>query len=130
MSYHIHVCDDEPHIVLAVSSKFAKAGFHVTTANDGQAAWESIQRQPPQLLITDLQMPRLDGLGLIKRLRETPELRDLPVILLTAKGFELEEEIRNEYGVEHVRCKPFSPRELVALANTLLGASATVANSE
>ena len=91
MSYRIHVCDDEPHIVLAVSLKFSKAGFQVSTANDGQAAWESIQRQPPQLLITDLQMPRLDGLGLIKRLRADPVLHELPVILLTAKGFELEE---------------------------------------
>ena len=131
MSYHIHVCDDEPHIVLAVSLKFSKAGFQVTSANDGQAAWESIQRQPPQMLITDLQMPRLDGLGLIKRLRADPVLHDLPVILLTAKGFELEEdEIRNEYGVSHVLCKPFSPRELVALANTLLEASAAAKHSE
>lgn len=131
MTYRIHVCDDEPHIVLAVSLKFSKAGFQVTTANDGQAAWESIQRDPPQLLITDLQMPRLDGLGLIKRLREHPQLHDLPVILLTAKGFELEEdEIRHEYGVRHVLCKPFSPRELIALANTLLGVPAAEANSE
>ena len=131
MSYRIHICDDEPHIVLAVSLKFSKAGFQVTSASDGQAAWESIQRQPPQLLITDLQMPRLDGLGLIKRLRADPALHDLPVILLTAKGFELEEdELRHEYGVNHVLCKPFSPRELVALANTLLEASTTVSNSE
>ena len=131
MAYRIHVCDDEPHIVLAVSLKFSKAGFQVTSANDGQAAWESIQREPPQLLITDLQMPRLDGLGLIKRLRAHPELHDLPVILLTAKGYELEEdEIRNEYGVQHVLCKPFSPRELVALVNSLLGASASEANPE
>ncbi|MBC7821804.1 MAG: response regulator [Planctomycetaceae bacterium] len=129
MSYRIHVCDDEPHIVLAVSLKFSKAGFQVTTANDGQAAWESIQADPPQLLITDLQMPRLDGLGLIKRLRSQPELHDLPVILLTAKGFELDEdELRNEYGVNHVRCKPFSPRELVALANSLLGVTVAVAD--
>ncbi len=131
MAYRIHVCDDEPHIVLAVSLKFSKAGFQVTSANDGQAAWESILREPPQLLITDLQMPRLDGLALIKRLRAHPDLHDLPVILLTAKGFELEEdEIRNEYGVQHVICKPFSPRELVALANKLLGVPAAEAKSE
>lgn len=129
MSYRVHVCDDEPHIVLAVSLKFSKAGFQVTTANDGQAAWESIQADPPQLLITDLQMPRLDGLALIKRLRAQPEFHDLPVILLTAKGFELEEdELRNDFGVNHVRCKPFSPRELVALANSLLGADVAVAD--
>lgn len=124
MSFHVHVCDDEPHIVLAVSLKFSKAGFQVTSDNNGQSAWESIERDPPQLLITDLQMPLLDGLGLVKRMRSHPKLKDIPVILLTAKGFELdEEELRTEYGVQQVLCKPFSPRELVSVANSLLGAA-------
>lgn len=118
----MHVCDDEPHIVLAVSLKFAKAGFRVTSDNNGQSAWESILRDPPQLLITDLQMPLLDGLGLIKKVRAHAELKEIPVILLTAKGFELDEaELQDEYGVQHIICKPFSPRELVAIANSLLG---------
>lgn len=122
MSHHIHVCDDEPHIVLAVSLKFSKAGFRVTSDNNGQSAWESILRDPPQLLITDLQMPLLDGLGLIKKIRAHAELKDIPVILLTAKGFELDEaELQDEYGVQHIISKPFSPRELVAIANSLLG---------
>ena len=125
MSHHIHVCDDEPHIVLAVSLKFSKAGFQVTSDNNGQSAWESILRDPPQLVITDLQMPRLDGLGLIKNMRSHPDLKDIPVILLTAKGFELDEdELRTEYGVQQVLCKPFSPRELVSVANSLLAAAA------
>lgn len=124
MSHHIHVCDDEPHIVLAVSLKFSKAGFRVTTDNNGQSAWESILLDPPELVITDLQMPRLDGLGLIKQMRSHPDLKDIPVILLTAKGFELdEEELRTERGVQQVLCKPFSPRELVSVANTLLAAA-------
>ena len=118
----MHVCDDEPHIVLAVSLKFAKAGFRVTSDNNGQSAWESILRDPPQLLITDLQMPLLDGLGLIKKMRAHAELKEIPVILLTAKGFELDEaELQGEYGVQHIIPKPFSPRELVAIANSLLG---------
>mgnify|MGYP003390056141 CR=1 FL=1 len=122
MCHHVHVCDDEPHIVLAVSLKFSKAGFRVTSDNNGQSAWESILRDPPQLLITDLQMPRLDGLGLIKKMRSHPDLKDISVILLTAKGFELEEdELRTEYGLQQVICKPFSPRELVSIANSLLG---------
>ena len=127
MSHHIHVCDDEPHIVLAVSLKFSKAGFQVTSDNNGQSAWESIQRDPPHLVITDLQMPRLDGLGLVKQMRSHPDLKDIPVILLTAKGYELdEEELRVENGVQQVLCKPFSPRELVAIAKSLL--EAAVAN--
>lgn len=122
MTHHIHVCDDESHIVLAVSLKFSKAGFRVTSASNGQSAWESIQRDPPELLIADLQMPLLDGLGLIQKMRSHPELKDVPVILLTAKGFELdEEELLIEFGVREVLPKPFSPRHLVAVANSLLG---------
>lgn len=121
MSFHVHVCDDEPHIVLAVSLKFSKAGFRVTSDNNGQSAWESLQRDPPQLVITDLQMPLVDGLGLVKQMRAHPALKDIPVILLTAKGFELdEEELRTEYSVQQVLCKPFSPRELISIANRLL----------
>ena len=126
MSYHIHVCDDEPHIVLAVSLKFTKSGFRVTSDNNGESAWESILRDPPQLVVTDLQMPRMDGLELIQRMRSDPNLKDIPVILLTAKGFELDEdELRSEYRIQQVLPKPFSPRELVAIANSLLEAALT-----
>lgn len=126
MSHHVHVCDDEPHIVLAVSLKFSKASFRVTSDNNGQVAWDSILRDPPQLVVTDLQMPLLDGLGLIKQMRSHPDSKDIPVILLTAKGYELdEEELRVEYGVQQVLCKPFSPRELVSIANSLLETEVT-----
>lgn len=129
MSHHIHCCDDEPHILLAVSLKFSKAGFRVTTDGDGQAAWESIQRERPQLLITDLQMPRMGGLELIRRIRATPELHDLPVILLTAKGLEVDnDELFEKFGISEVICKPFSPRELVERAKTLISESATAAH--
>ena len=101
MSYRIHVCDDEPHIVLAVSLKFSKAGFQVTTVKDGQAAWEAIQCQPPQLLITDLQMPRLDGLGLVKRLRADPALHNLlKVCGLTESGQKLFEITRLDHHLD------------------------------
>lgn len=124
MSYHIHVCDDEPHIVLAISLKFSKSGFRVTSDNNGQSAWESILRDPPQLLITDLQMPGLNGLELIKVMRSNENMKDIPVILLTAKSFELDDdELRNDHGVQQVLPKPFSPRELVAAANSLLEAA-------
>ena len=127
MSLSIHVCDDEPHIVLAVSLKFRKAGFDVTTAADGQAAWEIIQQARPQVVISDLQMPRMDGLGLVQKMRSDPVFQSVPVILLTAKGFELNaEELRDEFGVQAVICKPFSPRQLLALVQSLLGVTATV----
>ena len=127
MSCRLHVCDDEPHIVLAVSLKFSKAGFEVSSAADGQAAWEVIQQVRPQIVISDLQMPKMDGLDLVRKMRSEPDFHDIPVILLTAKGYELdEEELRQEFGIQAVICKPFSPRELLHLVQSLLGVSAVV----
>jgi DNA-binding response OmpR family regulator len=66
MSHRILVCDDESHITLAVSMKLKRAGYVVQTAADGVAAWEIILRDTPDLLLTDCQMPRLDGIGLCR----------------------------------------------------------------
>lgn len=114
MSVRVLLCDDEIHILRAAEFKIARAGFDVRCAADGQDAWEAIQEERPDILITDFQMPRLDGLGLIRRLREEPSTRDLPVIMLTAKGFEVSpQELAENLGVLAVLGKPFSPRELL-----------------
>jgi DNA-binding response OmpR family regulator len=121
MSHRILVCDDESHITLAVSMKLTRAGYQVVTASDGQAAWEIIQRDPPDLLLTDCQMPRLDGLGLCRLIRQNEATRHLPILMLTAKGYELDTEmIHGELGIAELIVKPFSPRELVqTVASTL-----------
>ena len=122
MGVRIIVCDDESHITRAVQMKLSKAGFDVETACDGEVAWEAIQRDPPELLITDYQMPRLDGLGLCRRLRSELSTHELPIILLTAKGFELDiEQMKSELRITSVVVKPFSPRELLALVQESLG---------
>ena len=85
-----------------------------TAQHNGLEAWEEIQRQKPDVLITDCQMPRLDGMELCRRIRECPETRDLPVLMLTAKGYELSSrELTEQLGVLAVIAKPFSPRELL-----------------
>jgi CheY-like chemotaxis protein len=114
------MCDDEIHILRAAEFKIARAGFQVRCASDGQAAWEAIQEERPDMLITDFQMPRLDGLGLIQKLRQDPATRDLPVIVLTAKGFEVsQQELADKWGVIAVLGKPFSPRELLRLVEEI-----------
>ncbi|HWB11117.1 MAG TPA: response regulator [Pirellulales bacterium] len=119
MSVKILLCDDEVHIVRAAEFKLARAGYDVRCAADGQEAWEIIQQDPPDLLITDLQMPRLGGLQLIERLRQRPDTNGLPVIVLTAKGFELKpQELAERWGVLAVVGKPFSPRELLHLVES------------
>jgi len=114
MSHHILLCDDEIHILRAAEFKLKRAGFDVRIAGDGQEAWELIEEQCPDLVVTDCQMPRLDGLGLIARARQTEATVDLPFFMLTAKGLELShEELAERWNVLGVLNKPFSPRELL-----------------
>jgi len=122
MSERIVICDDESHITRAISMKLTKGGFSVEAVSDGQFALEAIQREIPALVITDCQMPRMDGLELIRRLRSDAATSDLPVLLLTAKGFELDQNVlKNELGVAEIIVKPFSPRELLKTVQELLG---------
>lgn len=122
MTKSILIVDDESHILRAAEFKFQRAGFQVYCAEDGQKAWEMILKHRPDLVITDYQMPRLDGLQLIERVRATAPLTELPIILLTAKGFEMpRQEICQRYGLLAVLTKPFSPRELHRRAQLALG---------
>jgi two-component system, OmpR family, alkaline phosphatase synthesis response regulator PhoP len=122
MSHRILVCDDEPHITRAVGMKLTKAGFVVETVSDGEAAWAAILREPPALLVTDFQMPRLDGVSLCRRLREQEATRDLPIIILTANSFELDgENLRETLNLRRIMVKPFSPRELLQTVQDAVG---------
>lgn len=122
MSTRIVVCDDEAHITRAISMKLTKGGFAVETAPDGQAAWEAVCRSAPAMVITDYQMPRMDGLTLCRQLRSEPATSGLPIILLTAKGFELQDdELKAELGLSEIMTKPFSPRELLKSVRSTLG---------
>ena len=113
MAHRILICDDEPHIALAVGMKFRNAGFEVQTARNGQEAWEAILKSPPDVLVTDCTMPRMDGLELCRRVRKTAGLLDLPIFLLTARGLELDPfVISDELGITKLILKPFSPRDL------------------
>ena len=121
MGKRVLLCDDEVPILRAAEFKIKRAGYEVQTACDGQEAWELIEAQTPDVLITDCQMPRLDGLGLVRRCRENPRTRNIPIMMLTAKGFELRgEELARQWNVLRVVAKPFSPRELLQLVEEIL----------
>lgn len=123
MSSRIIVCDDEPHIVRAISLKFARAGFDVQGAADAEACWELLHKHPPALLITDYTMPGQNGAQLVARIRADETLADLPVILLTARGFELADQADelDALKLAAIVNKPFSPRELVVKVYEILG---------
>lgn len=122
MTKQLLLCDDEIHILRAAEIKLARAGYEVRTAHDGQEAWEAILKEKPDALVTDIQMPRCDGLELTRRIRANPETSDLPILMLTAKGLEFEREaLIREFGITDVLPKPFSPRELVQLIERIFG---------
>lgn len=124
MSHRIVVCDDEAHITRAICLKLSKAGYQVDTFPNGQAAWESIAQETPSLVITDQQMPFLNGVDLCQRIRANTESAELPIIMLTAKGYELAEEPElQELGLEALIVKPFSPRGLLQIVETILTGS-------
>ena len=124
---NILICDDEPHITRAVEIKLKRSGHTVDPHLDGRAAWDAIldrigADQPlPDLIITDCQMPRMTGLQLAAAIQSDPRLAGLPIVMLTAKGFELSaEELREKLGIHRVVGKPFSPRDLVELVESIL----------
>ena len=122
MPKHVLLCDDEIHILRAAEFKLKRAGYDVQIAADGQQGWEAIGKQKPDILITDCQMPRLDGVGLVERVRQNPQTEDLPVLMLTAKGFELShDELIDKLNIIKIMAKPFSPRELLQSVNDVLG---------
>lgn len=121
MPQRILLCDDDLYILRAAEFKFQRAGYEVACAGHGEEAWREIQRQRPDILIADCQMPQLDGLGLVRRIRATPEIADLPIIMLTAKGFELSrDEVCGQLGVAMIVGKPFSPRALLRSVDEIL----------
>ena len=122
MIQRILACDDATVITRAISLKLSRVGYDVETVADGLMGWEAVQREAPDLVITDLQMPRMDGLELTEKLRNHGPTRDVPVILLTAKGFELnQEELIAKFNLTAVLSKPFSPSELNQLVADSLG---------
>ena len=121
MTKRILLCDDELHILRAAEFKFKRAGYEVICADDGEEGWAKIQEALPDIVVTDCQMPRLSGLGLAERIKNSPATKDLPVIMLSAKGFELSSaELQVKYGIRCLMAKPFSPRELFATVESVL----------
>ena len=122
MSKRVLLCDDEAPILRAAEFKLRRAGFEVECAGDGLEGWQAIERRQPDMLVTDYQMPRLNGLELVERVRKHPDTAGLPILMLTSKGLELTpDDLRRVGGVLDVLGKPFSPRELLGRIERVIG---------
>ena len=118
------VVDDEIHIVQVVAIKLRNNGFEVFTAENGAEAMEMVGRQKPDVIVTDYQMPVMTGLELVENLRNESGTADIPVIMLTARGFAIEEEQRDRLRIAACLSKPFSPREVLQCIEDVLRTNA------
>ena len=117
----ILVVDDEVYIVHILDFSLGMEGYEVVTALDGEQALEKVAQQKPDLIVLDIMMPKLDGYETCKRLKADPETKDVPVILLSAKGRNVDQKVGFEVGADDYITKPFSPRKLVERINAILG---------
>jgi two-component system, OmpR family, alkaline phosphatase synthesis response regulator PhoP len=123
MPQRILVVDDEAHIVQVLSLKLRNAGYEVITAVDGEEAFELATKQPPDLVITDFQMPYMTGLELCRAMRDQPSTANVPVLMLTARGYALDEADLTIGNIRDVLSKPFSPRSILQQIETILNPS-------
>jgi len=121
----ILVVDDDPDILSLVRYNLEREGFSVLTAANGQDALQLVHSQPPQAIILDLMLPEVDGLEVSRQIKRDPSLSDIPIIMLTAKGEEVDRVVGFELGADDYITKPFSPRELVLRLKAILKRSSS-----
>ena len=121
MSASILVADDEPNIVLSLEFLLKQAGFRVRTVSDGEAALAAIAQDPPDLVLLDVMIPGRDGYAVCQGSRANPAWRDMRIIMLTAKGGDIQREKGLSLGADEYVTKPFSTRELVERIRRMLG---------
>jgi DNA-binding response OmpR family regulator len=120
MANKILVVDDEPNIVLSLEFLMKQAGFQVRTASDGEAALAAIVAEPPDLILLDVMMPRKNGYEVCQAIRANPDWASVRIIMLTAKGREVEREKGLALGADDYITKPFSTQEVVERVRELL----------
>lgn len=116
----ILIVDDEPDLAELVSYNLKKEGFEVSSASDGEEALKKIRKGNFNLVILDLMLPGIQGMELCRILRNDPKTKHLPIIMLTAKGEDVDKILGLEMGADDYIAKPFSPRELVARVKAVL----------
>lgn len=116
----ILIVEDEIEIARLLQLSLEKEGFSCQSCLDGLTALQLFQQQQPDLIILDLMIPGLDGLELCARIRQKPGAKDPYILMLTAKGEEIDRVIGLSTGADDYMVKPFSPRELVARVRALL----------
>jgi len=120
MSRSVLVVEDEPNILDSLSFLMKQAGFEVLIARDGDAALRMMDARPPDLIVLDVMLPRRDGYDVCRAIRANQKWESVRILMLTAKGRELDRRKGLELGADDYMTKPFSTREIVERAKTLV----------
>jgi phosphate regulon transcriptional regulator PhoB len=120
MAQRVLIVEDEPDIRDLLVFHLQREGYHVIHARTGAEALRLVRAEPPDLVLLDLMLPEVDGLEVCRRLRQDPATRALPIVMLTARGDEVDRVLGLELGADDYVVKPFSPRELVARVRAVL----------
>lgn len=113
MPKKVLVVDDEVHIIHVVSIKLRNNGYEVLSAENGSEGLKVALEHKPDIVVTDCQMPLMSGLEMVEQLRQHELTANIPIIMLTARSFDIEPEQRAELRISEFLSKPFSPRELL-----------------
>jgi DNA-binding response OmpR family regulator len=121
MTKRVLIIDDEPSIVISLEFLLKRAGLEVQVARDGEEGLAKLRELRPDAVVLDVMMPRLDGFEVLKAVRADPEIADIPVLMLTAKAREAEQQRGLTLGANAYMAKPFSTHELVDQVMALIG---------
>ena len=120
------IVDDEIHIVYVVAIKLRNNDYDVISAENGAEAFELACSEKPDIIVTDFQMPVMTGLELVQNLRSNPDTAGIPVIMLTARGFAIQDRQAEDLKISACLSKPFSPRELLQSIEEVLKESVRI----
>lgn len=120
MTKKILIVDDESNIVISIEFLVKQAGYELDIARNGEEALEKVASFQPDLILLDVMMPKINGFEVCRRVREKPEWRDLKIVMLTAKGRDVEVAKGLALGADTYIIKPFSTKELMAEVNRIL----------
>jgi DNA-binding response OmpR family regulator len=123
MAKKVLIADDEPNIVTALEFMLQKSGYEVHTVNNGTEALNQIERFGPHLVLLDVMMPAINGYEVCQRIRQNPALAGLKIIMLTAKGRELDRAKGLALGADFYVTKPFATKQLLEQVQKLIGPS-------
>jgi len=121
MAKYVLIVDDEPNIVLSLEFLMKKEGYEVQSAGNGEEAIQAITEKAPDLILLDVMMPRKDGYEVCQELRSSLAWKDVKIIMLTAKGRDVEREKGLALGANDYITKPFATQEVVEKVKSLLG---------